>query len=265
MNLMNQDVSRHYQRLQVDVLRRSNVLEKRQSCQVYKSAFLKLAVVLLSIGAAAACKSATGASAAGTPILQPGAPGQQTKTIDVAKATDLSKVGATAADVKFMQGMIGHHAQAVEMVALINERTATPAMKLLGMRIQLSQEDEMKMMRSYLQDRGAAIPGPHAHHEPGGMMPGMLTPEQIANSALEAASAGATVVHCHVRDPKTGQGKVILKAIYDALRGLPKMLAKRRVIQRNRRVGTREILRVMSTGLLEPYYEFMQRNKQPTP
>jgi len=33
-----------------------------------------------------------------------------------------------------------------------------------------------------------------------------VTPEQIANSALEAASAGATVVHCHVRDPKTGKG-----------------------------------------------------------
>jgi uncharacterized protein (DUF849 family) len=33
-----------------------------------------------------------------------------------------------------------------------------------------------------------------------------VTPEQIANSALEAASAGAAVVHCHVRDPKTGKG-----------------------------------------------------------
>lgn len=31
-----------------------------------------------------------------------------------------------------------------------------------------------------------------------------ITPEQIANSALEAARAGAAVVHCHVRDPETG-------------------------------------------------------------
>jgi len=145
---------------------------------VYKSGFLTVAF-LLSIGAAAACKSATGGSSSNTPILQPGAPGQQTKTINTAQATDLSKVGATAADIKFMQGMIGHHAQAVEMVALINDRTANPDMKKLGLRIQVSQEDEMNMMRKYLADHGAAIPGPHAHHEPGGMMPGMLTPEEM--------------------------------------------------------------------------------------
>ncbi len=33
-----------------------------------------------------------------------------------------------------------------------------------------------------------------------------VTPDQIANAALEAAAAGATVVHCHVRDPATGKG-----------------------------------------------------------
>ena len=92
--------------------------------------------------------------------MQPGAPGQDTKTISTAQATDLSKVGATPADVKFMQGMIGHHAQAVEMVALIAERTANPDMKRLGLRIQVSQDDEMNMMRKWLQDRGAGDPGP---------------------------------------------------------------------------------------------------------
>lgn len=144
--------------------------------------FSRLTTLVFVLAFAAACKTA-GGSSTGTRILQPGAPGQDTRTISTQQATDLSKVQATAADIKFMQGMIGHHAQAVEMVALINERTATPAMKLLGMRIQLSQEDEMKMMRSYLQDRGAAIPGPHAHHEPGGMMPGMLTPEEMTQLA----------------------------------------------------------------------------------
>jgi uncharacterized protein (DUF305 family) len=131
----------------------------------------------------AACKSTTGGTQAGTPILQPGAPGKETKAISTAEATDLSKVQATAADIKFMQGMIGHHAQAVEMVELLEKNTSTPAMKLLGMRIKLSQEDEMKMMRKYLEDRGAEIPGPHAHHEAGGMMPGMLTSEEMAQLA----------------------------------------------------------------------------------
>ena len=135
------------------------------------------------IGGAAACKTAGGGSSTGTRILQPGAPGQDTKTINTAQATDLSKVQATAADVKFMQGMIGHHAQAVEMVALIADRSANPDMKRLGLRIQISQDDEMNMMRKWLQDRGAAIPGPHAHHEPGGFMPGMLTAEEMTQLA----------------------------------------------------------------------------------
>ena len=144
-----------------------------------QSLFSRLSIcVLLLAAAGAACKTASTGST-GTRILQPGAPGQETRTISTEQATDLSKVGATAADIKFMQGMIGHHAQAVEMVALINDRTNNPNMKLLGLRIQVSQEDEMNMMRTYLKERGAAIPGPHAHHEPGGMMPGMLTPEEM--------------------------------------------------------------------------------------
>ena len=130
-----------------------------------------------------ACKTASGGSSAGTRILQPGAPGQETKTIGTAEATDLSKVGHTPADVKFMQGMIGHHAQAVEMVALIADRTASEDLKRLGLRIQVSQEDEMNMMRKWLEVRGEKVPGPHAHHEPGGFMPGMLTPEEMAQLA----------------------------------------------------------------------------------
>ena len=157
---------------------------------MYKPGFSRLPVLLLLLTTAlgvtaAACKTASGDSSTGTRILQPGAPGQETKTINTAQATDLSKVQATPADVKFMQGMIGHHAQAVEMVALIKERTANPIMNRLGLRIQVSQDDEMNMMRKWLGDRGADIPGPHAHHEPGGFMPGMLTSEEM--TALAAA------------------------------------------------------------------------------
>jgi uncharacterized protein (DUF305 family) len=151
---------------------------------VHTLVFSRLAVLLL-LAAAALGGAACASSSTGTRILQPGAPGNDTKTIDVATATDLSKVQFTPADVKFMQGMIGHHAQAVEMVALIPERTATPDMKMLGLRIQVSQDDEMDMMRKWLQARGQAIPGPHAHHEPGGFMPGMLTSEEM--TALAAA------------------------------------------------------------------------------
>jgi GT2 family glycosyltransferase len=57
-----------------------------------------------------------------------------------------------------------------------------------------------------------------------------------------------------------GQGNVILRAVIDALHGLPKILKKRKDIQRNKKVGSFPLLRVMSTGLLEPYREFLQRN-----
>ena len=58
------------------------------------------------------------------PIVQPGAPGQASQVIAAEQATDLSQVQSTGADIKFMQGMIGHHAQAMEMVALLQSRTA---------------------------------------------------------------------------------------------------------------------------------------------
>jgi len=59
-----------------------------------------------------------------------------------------------------------------------------------------------------------------------------------------------------------GQGKVIWKAILDAYRGIPKMLAKRKNIQNNLKIQPREILNFMSTGLLEPYQEFIKRNRK---
>ncbi|MEZ5289615.1 MAG: DUF305 domain-containing protein [Vicinamibacterales bacterium] len=138
-------------------------------------------VTLLLLGlAAAACRSA---GPAGAPIVQPGAPGQANRVITERAATDLSKVQATEADIKFMQGMIGHHAQALEMTALIPDRTARPEMKLLGQRISISQADEIEMMKTWLRRRGQEIPSEHAHHMPGGMMPGMLTDEQMAELA----------------------------------------------------------------------------------
>jgi uncharacterized protein (DUF305 family) len=147
----------------------------------------RLAAAIMVVLVTAGCRSAGGT--AGTPILQPGAPGQSNRVLTPEAASDLSKVQATPADVKFMQGMIGHHAQAIEMTDLIASRTSREQMKLLGQRISVSQADEMNMMRSWLKARGQEIPAEHAHHMPGGMMPGMLTPEQMAE--LTAATGEA--------------------------------------------------------------------------
>jgi uncharacterized protein (DUF305 family) len=135
--------------------------------------------------AATAPPPSTAAQTAGPPspapplIVQPGAPGQASKVVGAAAASDLSKVGFTPADTKFMQGMIGHHSQAIEMVELLNTHSANADMKKLGLRIQVSQEDEIKMMQDWLRARGQEIPGPHAHHT-GMLMPGMLTPEEMS-------------------------------------------------------------------------------------
>lgn len=150
--------------------------------------------VVFLCAAGASCRS-TGPVAVATPaeappaIIQPGAPGQANKVISREQATDLSKVQATEADIKFMQGMIGHHSQALEMTALIPERTAKREMLLLGQRISVSQADEIEMMKTWLRKRGAEIPSEHAHHMPGGMMPGMLTTEQMAELAAAKGEA----------------------------------------------------------------------------
>ena len=135
-------------------------------------------ITILAIAAVGmACRSAAVDRA--PEIVQPGAPGQSSKVVAAAKAADLSQVQHTAADVKFMQGMIGHHAQAIEMADLLQGRSTSEDMKLLAKRIEVSQADEIKMMQDWLQQRGQALPDPHAHHTGGALMPGMLTAEEM--------------------------------------------------------------------------------------
>src|SRR5512144_132580 len=97
------------------------------------------------------------------------------------------------ADVEFMQGMIGHHTQAIEMVKLLKTRTTRDDMKLLGQRIEVSQTDEIKMMKTWLRDRQKAVPGDSDYQMmmqmPDMAMPGMLT--QAEMDALAAAKGAA--------------------------------------------------------------------------
>jgi len=117
-------------------------------------------------------------------LVQPGAPGAASRVIARREAVDLSKVQFTPADVKFMQGMIHHHSQALDMTALISSRTSVEGMKLLGQRIEISQADEIKMMQRWLEVRGQEVPGLHSHHMVGAtLMPGMLTPEEMERLA----------------------------------------------------------------------------------
>lgn len=129
-------------------------------------------------------------------VVQPGAPGQPTQILPSSTRAKLPPISAK--DVEFMQGMIMHHAQAVEMTALINERTTNKNLRLLGARISHSQAEEMKYMEQWLKLRGesASMPMPSMQHAPGMdmskhqhqmLMPGMLTQEQM--DALKKAKA----------------------------------------------------------------------------
>ena len=89
----------------------------------------------------------------------------------------------TAADVRFMQGMIHHHAQALKMAAWAPTHGAGPAVSLLCEKIDVSQKDEITMMSAWLTDRHQAVPDPNDPHPM--MMPGMLTDAQLA--ALDQA------------------------------------------------------------------------------
>ncbi len=131
-------------------------------------------IVVAVAVAVASCRTVSGDGAA--PLVQPGAPGQETRVIPVEQAVDTSRVQFTPADVRFMQGMIGHHAQALEMTTLLPTRTSREDMKTLALRIDVSQRDEIDMMRRWLELRGQDVPGPHAHHATDAkLMPGMLT------------------------------------------------------------------------------------------
>jgi len=128
------------------------------------------------------------------PIFNPGAPGQPSRVISATEAVDLSRTGFVEADVRFMQHMLVHHAQAVEMVELLKSRGASQTVRRLGERIAQSQDAEMALMEEWLTARGLpmAAADPHAGHH--GMvddpntplMPGMLSPAQM--TALAATS-----------------------------------------------------------------------------
>jgi uncharacterized protein (DUF305 family) len=147
-------------------------------------------------------------------VVQPGAPGKPSKTLPPSTKGMLPPL--SQADVEFMQGMIMHHAQAVEMTALIASHTDNQELRSLGARINLSQSDEIKFMKRWLAARGEPTtmtsssmatssettsldagpsrgvgPAPgmdmaNMSHPPMGLMPGMLSPEQMA--ALRKAS-----------------------------------------------------------------------------
>ncbi len=139
-----------------------------------------LIAVLLSSASIAAAQDAR--------IVQPGAPGQVTRQISADQAVALANSSYSPADVMFMQHMIVHHRQAVEMAALVGNRTNREEVVALAGRIDASQADEMEFMTKWLADRGQPAEmammnhSGHASHEMKPMM-GMASPVDMQRLA----------------------------------------------------------------------------------
>lgn len=150
-----------------------------------KQSFLFAVVFLLALPVYAQQEDSKNAPV----IVQPGAPGQATRVLPATTRAKLPPVSRK--DVEFMQGMIHHHSQAVEMTALIEARTENREIRRLGARISQSQSDEINFMRRWLTVRGEKIemempemkmemPGMDmSNHKHELLMPGMLTKKQM--------------------------------------------------------------------------------------
>ena len=126
-------------------------------------------------------------------VVQPGAPGRPSKMLPPSSKATLPP--RSRADAEFMQGMIMHHAQAIEMTALIDSHTQNKDLHGLGARINRSQSDEIKFMQRWLAIRGEPVSMPaqklpdadqqhmdehmNMSHSTTHLMPGMLTSEQM--------------------------------------------------------------------------------------
>ena len=98
------------------------------------------------------------------PIIQPGAPGESSKNLDAEAATAIADSSYTKADVNFLQGMIVHHQQAIVMSALAPKRTNNQTILDLALRIDVSQEDEINFMESWLKARNESVPNLNKMH-----------------------------------------------------------------------------------------------------
>jgi uncharacterized protein (DUF305 family) len=151
----------------------------RFRCKPHSSGILLLALLL------SAAAPATQTQQTQPNIVQPGPPGAPSKKLP--PLTTAVAPQPSQADIDFMQGMIMHHAQAVEMTALIPSHSENKEIRALGARISLSQSDEIRFMKRWLIERGQptsmsmpGMPDMNKNGQPMQAMPGMLTPEQMA-------------------------------------------------------------------------------------
>ncbi|MBC2933294.1 DUF305 domain-containing protein [Nocardioides sp. zg-1228] len=171
------------------------------------SALVRVGAVVVSVAVALGVSGCTGEEPSrdteqGAPVVQLGAPGEAGKTMSPEEVESLAVPTYTASDVAFVEEMVPHHTQALEMTALVADRTGTRAILTLAERIEVSQVEELAQLEGWLtrrgegagetpDDHGSGDDEQHDDHgdEAGGAvathagMPGMATPEQMERLA----------------------------------------------------------------------------------
>lgn len=143
--------------------------------------------LILTAATVSACQTMPAGNA--PVVVTMGRPGEASTSAPMSTAGKGVTLPFAPGDVKFISGMITHHAQAIKMVNLLKSRTESEAMRMMALRIEVSQNDEIAWMRRWLDERKQPQPSEHAHHMPGGMMPGMLTDADMAKLAAAKGPA----------------------------------------------------------------------------
>jgi len=124
-------------------------------------------------------------SLAQAPIIQPGLPGDPARELSAEEAIEIADTSYSPADAQFMQDMIPHHHQALEMAEFVADRTNRPELIDVAGRINVSQQDEIEFMQEWLSERDERVPEPSDHDamRTDHRMAGMATPQQMADLA----------------------------------------------------------------------------------
>ena len=122
-----------------------------------------LALPLLLTGCTSDGSSEATPGPTGTaPVVQLGAPGEPNRTVGADDLDDLTKTPeASEGDIAFVRDMVPHHEQALAMTALVRSNDASPDVKLMAERMEISQRDEVAQLAAWLEEQGPLPPDDH--------------------------------------------------------------------------------------------------------
>jgi uncharacterized protein (DUF305 family) len=143
-----------------------------------------LAALVVLAGCSDGADGDAASSTSDVRVVQLGAPGEESRELTPEDIAELEVLEPSESDIEFVQAMVPHHQQALQMTSLVYDRTDNPDLELFVQRMDISQQDEIALMEDWLLERGEVFGSDGMHHT-GELMPGMLTEEQLAE--LEAA------------------------------------------------------------------------------